>query len=284
MADTMLTFTNDTLSRPLSNEEIMKVCPHAFKTDPTNPGVSNRYVQATTIDVVNDMRKLGWYPVAAKQCRPKKGSKGIRSFHMLAFQNPEVRLMTGDEVEAYPRIILTNSHDGFNSFKFMVGLYRLVCSNGLIICDEEFANISIKHINYTFETLRETVKAAIESVPSKVRIINTMKSTVLTEDEKKEFAAKAIKIRKNVPEDEKLSISRETIEEILNPKRKEDEGNDLWNVYNVVQERLMKGEFSYSEENSNKSRKQRKINSVTKDLALNTALFSLAKNYMTVSA
>lgn len=284
MADTMLTFTNDTLSRPLSNEEIMKVCPHAFKTDPTNPGVSNRYVQATTIDVVNDMRKLGWYPVAAKQCRPKKGSKGIRSFHMLAFQNPEVRLMTGDEVEAYPRIILTNSHDGFNSFKFMVGLYRLVCSNGLIICDEEFANISIKHINYTFETLRETVKAAIESVPSKVRIINAMKSTVLTEEEKKEFAAKAIKIRKNVPEDEKLSISRETIEEILNPKRKEDDGNDLWNVYNVVQERLMKGEFSYSEENSNKSRKQRKINSVTKDLALNTALFSLAKNYMTVSA
>lgn len=284
MADTMLTFTNDTLSRPLSNEEIMKVCPHAFKTDPTNPGVSNRYVQATTIDVVNDMRKLGWYPVAAKQCRPKKGSKGIRSFHMLAFQNPEVRLMTGDEVEAYPRIILTNSHDGFNSFKFMVGLYRLVCSNGLIICDEEFANISIKHINYTFEKLRETVKAAIESVPSKVRIINTMKSTVLTEDEKKDFAAKAIKIRKNVPKDEKLSISRETIEEILNPKRKEDEGNDLWNVYNVVQERLMKGEFSYSEENSNKSRKQRKINSVTKDLALNTALFSLAKNYMTVSA
>lgn len=284
MADTMLTFTNDALSRALSNEEIMKVCPHAFKTDPTNPGVSNRYVQATTIDVVNDMRKLGWYPVAAKQCRPKKGSKGIRSFHMLAFQNPEVRLMTGGEIEAYPRIILTNSHDGFNSFKFMVGLYRLVCSNGLIICDEEFANISIKHINYTFEKLRETVKAAIESVPSKVRIINTMKSTVLTEDEKKDFAAKAIKIRKNVPEDEKLSISRETIEEILNPKRKEDEGNDLWNVYNVVQERLMKGEFSYSEENSNKSRKQRKINSVTKDLALNTALFSLAKNYMTVSA
>jgi hypothetical protein len=284
MADTMLTFTNDTLSRPLSNEEIMKTCPHAFKTDPTNPGVSNRYVQATTIDVVNDMRKLGWYPVAAKQCRPKKGSKGIRSFHMLAFQNPEVRLMTGDEIEAYPRIILTNSHDGFNSFKFMVGLYRLVCSNGLIICDEEFANISIKHINYTFETLRETVKAAIESVPSKVRIINAMKSTVLTEDEKKEFAAKAIKIRKKVSDDEKLSISRETIEEILNPKRKEDEGNDLWNVYNVVQERLMKGEFSYSEENSNKSRKQRKINSVTKDLALNTALFSLAKNYMTVSA
>lgn len=284
MADTMLSFTNDTLSRPLSNEEIMKMCPLAFKTDPTNPGVSSKYVQATTIDVVNDMRKLGWYPVAAKQCRPKKGSKGIRSFHMLAFQNPDVRLMTGDEVEAYPRIILTNSHDGFNSFKFMVGLYRLVCSNGLIICDEEFANISIKHIYYTFEKLRETVKAAIESVPSKVRIINTMKTTVLTEDEKKEFAAKAIKIRKNVPEDEKLSISKETIEEILNPKRKEDEGDDLWNVYNVVQERLMKGEFSYSEENSNKARKQRKINSVMKDISLNTALFSLAKNYMTVSA
>ena len=104
MADTMLSFANNQISTNfLSENDIMVKCPNAFKTEPTNPGVSERYVQATTIDVVRDMAKLGWYPVEAKQCRNKKGSSGIRSFHMIAFQNPDVKVMEGDDVEAYPR-------------------------------------------------------------------------------------------------------------------------------------------------------------------------------------
>jgi len=136
MADTMVNFKDNALATEfLTEEDIRKTCPFAFMTNPSNPGVSDKYVQATTMDVVHDMAKLGWYPVVAKQCRNKKGSKGIRSFHMLAFQNPTVKVLnnSNNKVEAYPRIILTNSHDGFNSFKFMVGLFRLVCSNGLIV-------------------------------------------------------------------------------------------------------------------------------------------------------
>ena len=50
-----------------------------------------------------------------------------------------------------PQIILTNSHDGFNSFKFMLGIFRLVCSNGLVVCDNQMVNMTIRHINYTFD-------------------------------------------------------------------------------------------------------------------------------------
>ena len=180
--DTMLSFGNNNLSNHfLSNDELKSICPMAFKSEPTNPNVSDKYIMATTMDVVNDMAKLGWYPVQAKQCRNKKNSKGIRSYHLIAFQNENVKVMNGNEIEAYPRIILQNSHDGFNSFKFMCGLFRIVCSNGLIVADEEFANLSIRHINYTFEELRDTINVVIAKLPGKIEVLNEMRNTELSE-------------------------------------------------------------------------------------------------------
>jgi hypothetical protein len=276
----MISFSNNNLESNFLNEnDLRTLCPLAFRTEPTNPDVSERYVQATTIDVVRDMEKLGWYPVQAKQCREKKNSKGIRSFHMIAFQNPNVKITRNGEVECFPRIILTNSHDGFNSFKFMLGLFRLVCSNGLVVAVEEFANLSIRHINYTFEELRETVRIAMESVPEKVKVMNDMKNTILTQEQKEEMAMGAMKIRKGLDITDHLSMTEETVQDLLEPVRNEDKGDDLWSVFNVLQEKMIKGQFYFSNGNK-KARKQRGITSIKKDIDINTKLFNLANNYL----
>lgn len=285
MADTMLAFRDNALAEEfLTEDDIRKTCPYAFLTNPSNPGVSDKYVQATTMDVVRDMAKLGWYPVVAKQCRNKKGSKGIRSFHAISFQNPNVKIMKNEtEVEAYPRIILTNSHDGFSSFKFMCGLYRLVCSNGLVVADEEFANMSIRHINYNFEELRKMVVTTMENLPEQISVLNKMQNTVLTEEEKSNLAISAIKLRKGYNEKDNVEINQETIDDVLTPIRKEDEGNTLWNVFNVIQEKIIKGNFYYSEKQK-KARKMRMITSVVKDLQINKNLFNIANSYIKVAA
>ena len=42
MTDTMLSFANNQISNNfLSENDIMVKCPNAFKTEPTNPGVSD---------------------------------------------------------------------------------------------------------------------------------------------------------------------------------------------------------------------------------------------------
>ena len=285
MADTMLSFSDNKLATNfLSMDELRRRCPAAFKTSPTNPNVSNRYVHANTATVVEDLAKLGWYPTEAKQCRNKRNSSGIRSFHMIAFQNPNVYIAKqgpdGTEaIDSFPRIILTNSHDGFNSFKFMVGLYRLICSNGLCIATEEFANMSIRHINYDFESLRVLVGDVIAKVPEITCTMNTMRKTVLDETAKKELAAEVVKIRKNIAEDEKFNISEEDIMDILNPVREEDKANDLWTVFNVCQEKMIKGGFSTTND-KNKTRKQRAITSIKKDLDYNQRLWTVAMKYM----
>ena len=289
MADTMLSFSDNNLSTNfLSMDDLRKACPAAFKTTPTNPGVSERYVHANTATVIEDLAKLGWYPVQAKQCRPKKGSKGIRSFHMIALQNPDVKIckpvtdITGETteiVDSYPRIILTNSHDGFNSFKFMVGLFRLVCSNGLILCSDEMVNMSIRHINYSFEALRTVVSSAIEQIPYIVNTMNTMKNTKLSEAEKKELATAVVKIRKDAEDDEKFSIDEATVMDILEPVRDEDNSDDLWTVFNICQEKMIKGGFQSTGKND-KVRKQRKITSIKKDVEYNQRLWEIATKFM----
>lgn len=282
---TMLSFNNDNLATSfLSNDDIRRVCPMALHTMPTNPDVSDKYVHANTMTVVEDLAKLGWYPVQAKQCRNKKNSSGIRSFHMIAFQNPDVKITktldNGEKiVDTYPRIILTNSHDGFNSFKFMVGLFRLICSNGLVVCNNQMVDMSIRHINYDFEELRKIVASAIEQVPDIVNTMNDMRNVMLTDEQKTALATEVVKIRKGVEDDENYVVDAEVVEDILTPVRNEDKGNDLWTIFNICQEKMIKGGFGFRGA-TNKLRKQRGITSIKKDMDFNQRLWQTASQYL----
>ena len=282
MADTMLAFRDDNLHRPMTKEEIRAKAPYIFAENPTNPGVSDRYLMATTETIIDDMAKLGWDVVDCKQQRANKRSK-IRSFHMCAFQNPKIFISKvgadGTEtVDCYPRIILTNSHDGFHSFRFMVGLFRLVCSNGAILATEKFADVSIRHINYTFEELRTLVAQAIHSVSENISVMNEMENTILNEEQKRSLAAEAMKIRENC-----VALTDEDYEDILTPVRKEDEGNDLWSVFNLLQEKIIKGNFHMTSKTNGKIRKARPITGVARDIEVNQAFFKYASSLRNVA-
>ena len=80
----------------------------------------------------------------------------------------------GDTV--MPRILMTNSHDGKNSFQFQAGLYRLVCSNGLVIADAEFANMKIRHMGYDLAELKTVIQEIVEKLPLTVECMNKLKA------------------------------------------------------------------------------------------------------------
>lgn len=281
---TMISLSNE-MNR-MTMDQVKAACPYAFAEAPTNPDVSGKYIQANTETVIEDLGKLGWYPVQAKQCRKKKNSKGIRSFHMVVMESNDHRTNIygrGGELEAKVRIIIQNSHDGFNSFRFMVGAYRFVCENGVVIADAQFADFSIRHINYSFEELRGIVARVMEGIPATVSSINKMNSTILTDTQKQEMAVETLKIRKGLSKEDKITVNNETINELLTPIRQEDEGNSLWNVFNVLQEKMIKGTF-FAPGKNGKNRKQRPITSIKKDLDYNQRLWEVASEYMSTTA
>ena len=283
MEDVMLHFNDQSLATSfLTKEDIKTMCPNALKSAPTNPNVSEYYVQANTETVIDDLARLNWFPVEAKQCRQKQGSSGIRSFHMIAFQNPDIAIVKDNgsgEVECYPRIILTNSHDGFNSFRFRIGLFRLICSNGLVLATDQMVDMSIRHRNYDFDELRKMVALACGQVEAQTKVMSEMNQTQLTEEEKLTFAESAYRIRKGVADGEKLEVPMDTLKSLLSPQRDEDKGNSLWNVFNVVQENIMKGGY-IAKTAKGKERKQRGVTSVTRSLGVNVALFRSASSYI----
>jgi len=271
MNDVMLNFGKG-LDGYLTKEQIKNSAPLVFADAPTNPDVSKKYLFVNTVTIIDDLEKLGWFPVQAAQRKSIKKEGTIFSKHMIAFQNPDIKITSQDGDDAYPRILLTNSHDGMQAFKFSVGIFRLVCSNGLVVADEKFSDFKIKHKGYTFGELRNVVRKAVEDLPSRVEVMNKMKNRILSEEEKRKLALDAMLIRAGV---KTLNYDDETIDDILEPKRKEDKGDDLWRVFNVVQEKITQGEFHAALKGA-KVRKVRKIKSFEKDIKVNQQLFKLA--------
>jgi hypothetical protein len=255
----------------LTKEQIKEQSPLVFATAPTNPDVSGKYLFVNTETIIDDLAKLNWFPVTAAQ-RKGRGDSTIFSKHMVSFQNPDIKITSSDGDDAFPRIILTNSHDGMQAFKFSVGIFRLVCSNGLVIADEKFSDFKIKHKGYSFEELRNVVRQAVEDLPSRVEVMNDMRDRILTPEEKNKLALDALLIRAGV---KTLEYDQETINDILEPKRSEDKGEDLWTVFNVIQEKIINGDFHAALKGA-RVRKVRKIKSFEKDIQVNKDLFKLA--------
>ena len=121
------------------------------------------------------------------------------------------------------------------------------------------------------------IVSAIEKLPSQIECLNNMKETVLTDEQKSEIAVKAIRLKKGIEEGKEYIITKDEIMDILTPVRDEDKGNSLWATFNVIQEKLMKGGYYLS--NGKKSRKQRGITSIKKDIDLNYNLYNIASSY-----
>lgn len=276
--DVMMRFGNG-IDTYLTKEQIKKSAPLIFADTPTNPELSGKYLFVNTETIIDDLAKLNWHPVQAAQRKARKAEGTIFSKHMVAFQNPDIMITSQDGDNAFPRIILTNSHDGMQAFKFSVGIFRLVCSNGLVIADEKFSDFRIRHKGYSFDELRDVVMQAVTDLPNKVQVLNDMKNRTLTQDEKNQLAIDAMLVRAGItPGSDKASemvYDSETIADILEPKREADKGNDLWRTFNVIQEKIINGEFHAALVGA-KVRKVRKIKSFEKDLQINKDSFQLA--------
>lgn len=256
----------------LTKQQIKNSAPLVFADQPTNPDVSGKYLFVNTETIIDDLAKLNWLPVQVAQRKGRKKEGTIFSKHMVAFQNPDIKITSKDGDDAYPRILLTNSHDGMQAFKFSVGIFRLVCSNGLVVADEQFSDFKIKHKGYNFDELRDVVRQAVEDLPNRVQVMNNMKNRILTVEEKNKLALDAMLIRAGI---DTLEYDEDTIQEILEPTRKADQGDDLWKVFNVVQEKIINGNFHAALKGA-KVRKVRKIKSFEKDIEVNKKLFKLA--------
>jgi hypothetical protein len=190
----------------------------------------------------------------------KEERKGFQK-HVVRMRHESSQLAkVGDE---FPEVVLINAHDGSSSLKMMLGIFRLVCSNGMVsgsIQDE----VKFIHKRVNIELIQEAATRLISNSTRLTDVIGRMKSKQLSYPEKISFLSEAAKIRYNEPEEKQ-------IQSLDYVRRYDDNGDNLWRIFNRVQENLTQGR-RYSG--------IRKITSAGTDVAVNRELWNVAEAFL----
>lgn len=269
------------LRKDLDNETIRQLVPSVFAEQPFGE-TSSKYSFIPTIRFADKLRDQGWIPVNAREQRVMNENRQGYQKHIIRFQHSDNMAATKNEI--VPEIILTNSHDARSSFKLMAGLFRLVCTNGMVIADAMLASVTIRHSGYTDDAVKEASDYMLEGMPRMIGGIDKYRNIELLQTEAMIFAASAAMIRWNKETEEELPIQPG---ELLRRRRVADGNNSLWSIFNVVQENLLKGGYRMNPkpmpDNQNRNyypnrgRKARAINSINEDVRVNRALWNLTE-------
>ncbi len=196
------------------------------------PFAADRYTYVPTIAVVEGLAKEGFYPTFACQAVPKLESKHAHTKHMLRFRR-EADLGKRESVEA----VVINSHDGTTSYQLLTGLFRFICSNGMV-CGDRFGEIRVPHKGDVVQDVIEGVFSVVKDSDKVLEAVEIMKQIELKPAEQMAFAEAAAMMRLEPKEGEKLPIEATRF---LHARRGEDQGSDLWRTFNRVQENTIRG-------------------------------------------
>ena len=213
-----------------SMEEVVHHLPNVIEMEP-DQFRSKIYSHIPTIDILNEL-KDDFVITSISRQRTRRKEMQTYSKHQVTLRSKGINPSSLDE---FPEISIFNSHNGTSSLKLSFGMFRLVCSNGMTVPTKSFHSRKFIHKNLNLSEVISHVREMKENSIHISQRILMMKERILNEDEKMEVAKGFFKIRY-----EKFS-TEENLKRVLKPLRKEDEQDDLWTTFNVVQEKMIRG-------------------------------------------
>jgi hypothetical protein len=173
---------------------------------------------------------------------------------------------SGSNVASLP----DNSHDGTSAYQMLAGVFRFVCSNGLI-CGEEVGDIRVPHRGDVVGRVIEGAYTVLDEFERIDQNREAMKQIRLSPPEQTVFARAALVER--FGEEKEPPV---TTEQVLAPERGEDNGSDLWTVFNRAQEHLVRGGLRARTANNRRTR-TRAVTGIDQAVKLNRGLWMLAE-------
>ena len=214
--------------------------------------VSDDYKFMSTIDVVNRLQDDGWRAMSVQHTNKRDQSKIAHAKHRVIMAPP------GDTTNELvggtsPRLVIQNAHDGSSALRFMLGLFRMICSNGMIVTQSMLENMRLIHKNSHKGSLDELLDRFGESWETTGGIIDQW----LRQFSNRSFTSNHL--------------------QLLKPHRFEDSTHSLWHRFNTVQERLTNGGYSVSAPGvMNRRRSARALRGASADTRMNRGLWDLA--------
>ena len=204
---------------------------------------SGTYQFVSTRNILEQVQEQGWRITGAHS-----QGRSLHAQHRVTLVHERDLAIAEDAdggQDGILRIEMFNSHNLTKRFMMALGYFRFACSNGLVIATGPSETIRTKHrfSDSRMEAIMDKIANVSERFPRVLEVINDFKSRQLTEDEQRSFAEFAIKgrylYRQALP---KTFANLDVMSQrMLGARRQEDEGNTAWEVYNRVQENIVRG-------------------------------------------
>ena len=239
---------------------------------------SKNYAHLPTKDIVNWMEGYGMHPVSIQEGRTRKAHKKGFQKHIVRFRHERD---TGKDSlgVAIPEIILRNAHDGTSGIMLWAGIFRGVCTNGLTVCDASFEKISIPHRGkYIKNQVIDAAFTVVQFAERALEGVENWSKMQMPYAHQLEFARKALELRFEDPEKSPVVAG-----DLLQVRRYEDKGEDLWSIFNRVQENITRGGIVGDNRKDQHGRTQyrtlRGISGAQRQVDLNGDLWRIADQY-----
>ena len=266
---------------------------------------SDRYAHVNTTDIIEVLESDGWKLTRADQARTIKSERRQHARHSLRFR-PVDTPAVANVGDVFPEVVLKNSSDGSSAIELTAGLFRLVCSNGMVVGENTAEALRVRHVGDNVFDQVVTYASQIRSRMGEVcDVVQRWNQIKVSDADAIEFARAAAALRfpdakiidsgAHLPRrwDDVNDDSPEvvvSVDGILRRNRWADQFDDIWTRFNVVQENLIRGgrskyrrlETARLERNEDGSPRRyrnqhaRVVTSIDEDHRLNRELWDLA--------
>ncbi len=269
---------------PLTNEQIRQAAPSAFAVD-KHESRSERYAYIPTSEVIDGLCGNGFVPMFAKQGRSRVPGKADFTKHLIRFRHAGQAAGLRKVGDVFPEVILVNSHDGTSAYKIMAGLFRLVCLNGMVVSDREFANVTIPHKGNVTDLVIEGSYTVLDESRKALVAADAWAGVTLSRPEQMAMAEAAHTVRFGDSEGETETAIEAA--QLLTVRRYHDQGSDLWRTANTIQENVIRGGLTAWGRDGNGRRRKtttREVQGIDADVKMNKALWLLSERMAQIKA
>lgn len=233
--------------------------------------LSPRYVHVDSEQVVDAMCAEGFEVASVQTAKNRSATSNAFGRHMIDFRHPDMPTI-GDAV---PRIVFVNSHDGSTRASALAGVFRFVCSNGLVVGNTMYQE-KLRHSGAAATTLVERMQALAKNTAPLFQQIDRWSHKGMTTARSREFAKMAAQLRWGDAE-------RFTVEDLLQVRRAEDDRGDLWTVFNRLQETTTQGHGLEGLTRTGRVTSARPLKEIQANLTYNAQLWELAEEFSQIS-
>lgn len=253
----------------LSLDDIRSAAPSVFAQAP-HESRSARYAFIPTSAILERLLGEGFKCTKVQQARTRSEGKQGFTKHLMTFIHPSARA----DNESSASLALLNSHDGGSRYKLLAGRIRYACLNGLLCASETYGELAVGHTGNVIDRVIEGSYEVIGQAERSGQQVEAWRGITLAPTEAAEFANAAAMLRWD-GEDQAAPIASQRL---LAPRRREDQGTDLWRTFNVVQENLVRG-GQQGMRSATTGRRQgvRAVNGIDGNVQLNRALWALTE-------